>query len=100
MNLLNVLNLLREYKDIIIILAVIFLSLVEITPIKINPWTCLIRWVSHIQGLDKLNDLEKRIIKERYFDGKSQIEIANNLHISQAQVSRIEKKVTQIHGGI
>lgn len=43
------------------------------------------------EGLDKLNDVEKRIIKERYFLGKSQLEIANSLHISQAQVSRIEK---------
>lgn len=56
MTLFDVLNAFREYKDLLVILAVIFLSVVEITPIKINPWTCLIRWVSHVQGLDKLND--------------------------------------------
>ncbi len=43
------------------------------------------------EGLDKLSDVEKRIIKDRYFLGKSQLEIASRLHISQAQVSRIEK---------
>lgn len=56
MTLLNILNLIREYKDLIIILAMMLLSLVEVTPIKLNPWTCLIRWISHIQGLDKLNE--------------------------------------------
>lgn len=43
------------------------------------------------EGLDKLNEIEKRIIRDRYFLGKSQLEIAAKLHISQAQVSRIEK---------
>ena len=56
MSLLSILNLLREYKDVAIILVVVFLSLVEITPTKVNPWTCLIKWVSHVQGLDKLNE--------------------------------------------
>lgn len=55
MPLINILKLFQEYKDILLILLIIFLSLVEITPIKINPWTCLIRWISHIQGLDKLS---------------------------------------------
>lgn len=43
------------------------------------------------EGIEKLTKIEKDIIQSRYFEGKSQIEIANRLHISQAQVSRIEK---------
>ena len=34
---------------------------------------------------------EKEIIKLRYFDGKTQMEVAAEIGISQAQVSRIEK---------
>lgn len=56
MPLINILKLFQEYKDILLIFFIILLSLVEITPIKINPWTCLICWISHIQGLDKLSE--------------------------------------------
>jgi len=42
-------------------------------------------------ALSKLNKREKSIIHERYFLGRTQIEIAEELGISQAQVSRIEK---------
>lgn len=44
------------------------------------------------QAMNLLNDKEKRVIDERYFYGRSQLEIANDLFISQAQVSRIEKQ--------
>lgn len=43
-------------------------------------------------ALDLLNQKEYQIITQRYFDGLSQSEIAKELFISQAQVSRIEKK--------
>ena len=43
------------------------------------------------EGIENLSELEKRIIRDRYFFGKSQSEIAEKLNISQAQVSRIEK---------
>lgn len=49
----------------------------------------------HIDLYDALNSLTKKehiIIKQRYFEGLSQSEIAKELFISQAQVSRIEKK--------
>ena len=36
-------------------------------------------------------DLEKSIIARRYYNGKTQMEIADEIGISQAQVSRIEK---------
>ena len=43
-------------------------------------------------AIDSLNDREKYILDERFIVGKSQMEIASELDISQAQVSRLEKK--------
>ena len=43
-------------------------------------------------ALNHLNQKEHQIIQQRYFEGLSQSEIAKELFISQAQVSRIEKK--------
>lgn len=43
-------------------------------------------------SLNKLNDLEKRIIKERFISDYTQEETARKLGISQSKVSRIESK--------
>lgn len=43
------------------------------------------------QIMKKLNDKEKMIITKRFFDGRTQMEVADEIGISQAQVSRIEK---------
>ena len=43
------------------------------------------------QGLSKLNNRERDIINKRYFLDKTQMEIAEEIGISQAQVSRLEK---------
>lgn len=43
-------------------------------------------------AIDDLEKREKHILDERFVIGKSQIEIADELNISQAQVSRLEKK--------
>lgn len=51
-------------------------------------------WVEDIaisEGLKKLNDREQMIIRKRFFDGKTQMEVADEIGISQAQVSRLEK---------
>lgn len=51
-------------------------------------------WIEDIaisEGLKKLNDREKMIIRKRFFDGKTQMEVADEIGISQAQVSRLEK---------
>ena len=51
-------------------------------------------WITSIaisQAVDKLNSREKDILKRRFFDCKTQIEIADEIGISQAQVSRLEK---------
>ena len=42
-------------------------------------------------ALERLNDKEKMIITKRFFDGRTQMEVANEIGISQAQVSRLEK---------
>lgn len=47
--------------------------------------------ISLRKALLKLKKREKDILLERYIVGKTQMEIANNLGISQAQVSRLEK---------
>jgi len=42
-------------------------------------------------ALSKLNEREQKIIKLRYYEGKTQTEISDMVGISQAQVSRLEK---------
>ena len=42
-------------------------------------------------AIDTLNDREQHILDERFIVGKTQMEIADELMISQAQVSRLEK---------
>ena len=51
-------------------------------------------WVSAItigECIQKLSNKEKQIVKKRYFDCKTQMEVAEEIGISQAQVSRLEK---------
>ena len=43
------------------------------------------------EAMKKLNDKEKTIINKRFFEGRTQIEVADEIGISQAQVSRLEK---------
>lgn len=43
------------------------------------------------QAMKKLNEREKMIITKRFFDGRTQMEVAEEIGISQAQVSRLEK---------
>ena len=51
-------------------------------------------WMDHITlrtAFQSLNDREKQILSLRFYDGKTQMEVAGALGISQAQVSRLEK---------
>lgn len=43
------------------------------------------------EAIDKLNEREKNIITMRFYQGKTQMEVADEIGISQAQVSRLEK---------
>lgn len=59
-------------------------------------------WIDEISMKDairNLSDREKKIIALRFFQGKTQMEVASEIGISQAQVSRIEKSaLNQIKG--
>ncbi len=51
-------------------------------------------WVEKLSlkdAMDTLPERENHIINLRYFQGKTQMEVAEEIHISQAQVSRLEK---------
>lgn len=51
-------------------------------------------WIDEIalkEGIRRLNDRERMILKKRFFQGKTQMEVAEEIGISQAQVSRLEK---------
>lgn len=51
-------------------------------------------WVESIalrEAMDRLDEREKKIIFMRFYEGKTQMEVAQEIHISQAQVSRLEK---------
>jgi RNA polymerase sporulation-specific sigma factor len=52
------------------------------------------RWVEKLSlsdAMKRLNKRENHIIQLRFFEGKTQMEVADEIHISQAQVSRLEK---------
>ncbi len=52
------------------------------------------KWVESLSlndAMKRLNERENHIIKLRFFEGKTQMEVAEEIHISQAQVSRLEK---------
>lgn len=52
------------------------------------------KWLERIalrEAISALNPREKRILALRFFDGKTQMEVAGLVGISQAQVSRLEK---------
>lgn len=48
------------------------------------------------EGISRLNDRLRNIIYDRYYRGKTQMEIAEEIGISQAQVSRLEKSALKI----
>ncbi len=55
-------------------------------------------WLESIaiqEALHKLNARERLILSMRFFEGKTQMEVADEIGISQAQVSRLEKAALQ-----
>jgi len=55
-------------------------------------------WVRDLSisgALDHLPERERKIIRQRYFQGRTQMEVAEEIGISQAQVSRLEKAALQ-----
>ena len=52
------------------------------------------RWIENLslkEAMKKLTEREQKILHMRFFDGKTQMEVAEEIGISQAQVSRLEK---------
>ena len=51
-------------------------------------------WLDEIgvqDAMSRLNERERHILKLRFYQGRTQMEVAREIHISQAQVSRLEK---------
>ena len=56
-------------------------------------------WVEELSleaAMERLNERERYIINLRFFEGKTQMEVAEEIAISQAQVSRLEKNALRI----
>ncbi len=56
-------------------------------------------WVEELAlqaAMDRLGERERYIIRLRFFEGKTQIEVAQEIGISQAQVSRLEKNALKV----
>ena len=56
-------------------------------------------WVEKLAleaAMNKLGERERYIIQLRFFEGKTQIEVAQDIDISQAQVSRLEKHALKV----
>ena len=56
-------------------------------------------WVEELSreaAMERLNERERFIIQLRFFEGKTQMEVAEQIQISQAQVSRLEKNALKI----
>lgn len=56
-------------------------------------------WIEEIalkEAMARLDERERYIINLRFFEGKTQIEVANEIQISQAQVSRLEKHALKV----
>ena len=50
-------------------------------------------------AISRLNPREKYIIRLRFFEGRTQMEVASEIGISQAQVSRLEKSALRAMRG-
>lgn len=56
------------------------------------------QWLESIavrEAMSRLDEREQLIITKRFYQGKTQMEVANEIGISQAQVSRLEKAALQ-----
>lgn len=56
-------------------------------------------WVENLalqDAMNRLNDRERHIVNLRFYEGKTQMEVAQEIGISQAQVSRLEKNALRV----
>ena len=68
--------------------AIYVLDRVKDDGVSENAW---VRDLSIRQAMDRLQERERHIISRRFFGGRTQMEVADEIGISQAQVSRLEK---------
>ena len=57
-----------------------------------------VQWLENLavsEALKRLNAREQKILRLRFFEGRTQMEVAGEIGISQAQVSRLEKNALQ-----
>ncbi|MBM7615601.1 SigB/SigF/SigG family RNA polymerase sigma factor [Alkaliphilus hydrothermalis] len=47
------------------------------------------------KAMEKLNEVEKKVLKDRFFASKTQMQIAEEMNVSQMTVSRMEKKIIE-----
>ena len=56
-------------------------------------------WVENLalqDAMNRLNTRERHIVNLRFYEGKTQMEVAQEIGISQAQVSRLEKNALRV----
>ena len=68
--------------------AIYVMDQVRDRKVDVEEW---VRDLSIQQALDHLPDRERGIVEKRFFAGRTQMEVAEEIGISQAQVSRLEK---------
>ncbi|MEW6049177.1 MAG: sigma-70 family RNA polymerase sigma factor, partial [Bacillota bacterium] len=56
-----------------------------------NPDGVWLEGISIREAMNRLGPREQRILRMRFFEGRTQMEVAEAIGISQAQVSRLEK---------
>ena len=55
-----------------------------------------VEFYDFVQGVsEELSEAEKIILRDRYFDKKTQVSIAEKLNVSQMTISRMEKKIIE-----
>lgn len=47
------------------------------------------------KAIDKLNEVEKKVLKDRFFNSRTQMQVAEELNVSQMTISRMEKKIIE-----
>ncbi len=47
------------------------------------------------KAIEKLNEIEKKVLKDRFFSQKTQMQVADELQVSQMTISRMEKKIIE-----
>lgn len=71
-------------------------SLFDVVPDPKNGADAIFENIALSIALDKLPEKERKVIQLIYFDGLTQVQASDVLHVSQAQVSRIQKKAIEL----